>query len=138
MNFELVTLIALVAVSLFVGRNMDNTWYIKSPLQPPGFVFPIIWSFLYVSLIVIYWITRDKLVFNLLVLSFILQILWLLTFNPQSYQASKWILLSIAVVALLLLLQVRSLNNTAFVLSSFYLLWTMFALYLNTTISTVK
>ena len=71
-------IITFQLVGFFIGKMTQNNiskWYnglIKSPLNPPDFIFPIAWGFLYVILAIVGWYLyknknrkNRKLIFNL-------------------------------------------------------------------------
>lgn len=110
----------------------------KPPLSPPGIVFPIVWSILYLlmgfaayfisnerkeetsNLLKIYWI---QLIFNAL---------WPLVFWKLE---AFWLAAIIIVVMLLLVswltLSAYKINNMSALLLVPYIIWLLFALYLN-------
>lgn len=118
------------------------TWYksiIKSPLNPPDFIFPIVWGVLYVLLAFIGWhlhFHRNKLnarfVFNVYAIQMIMNWFW----TPLFFQFHLiglgffWI---VGIVFFVLMAIFASLNkfNLISILLVPYLVWLIYAGYLN-------
>ena len=113
-----------------------NLWYEnlnKSPLTPPNYVFGIAWSILY-TLIIVSFITNNKYCLKCpLTYFFILQFVFNLMWTPVFFKLKQPIL---AIIVLLLTLTFTILyfiksNTISKVLLSPYILWLLFAGYLN-------
>lgn len=111
---------------------------IKPPLSPPGFVFPLVWTILYILMGVSHYIiacssSRYKnsaiiLYYTQLFVNFFWPILF---FNLQLYWiAAIWLALLIVLV-LLMILSFSRVNKAAAILQLPYLIWCLFAFYLN-------
>ena len=120
------------------GAQVYAQTVIKPPLSPPGWIFPVVWTVLYILMGVAAGLvvksgdvdSRSALAFYYLQLG--LNVLWPLVFF-------RWEWLSVAAVWLLLLTaavyatwrRFREINPVAGWLLVPYLLWCLFALYLN-------
>ena len=134
----LITLAALALASLFV--DTDTSWYQalqKPQLQPPPIVFGIVWTALYLlfaaslSLISINAQTPQK-TYALYLAVFVLNAFWTYAFfYRQSAAAAVFVLLMLIAAAVSLFLAVYRTNRLAAYLLIPYLLWIVFALYLN-------
>lgn len=132
-------------IGFFIGKMTQSNilgWYpglLKSPLNPPDFVFPIVWGLLYFLLAAIGWYLsshRDKLrgnfIFSLFMIQMIMNWLW----TPLFFQwhligfSFFWI---IGIVFLVITLIFQSMKNvkSISILLTFYLIWLIFAGYLN-------
>lgn len=131
---KVIIIMLLIGLLLFMGRNMKNDWYVKPNLQPPNFLFPIIWLFLYFSFVVIYSRIQTNYVFYIIIISLGLQMLWLYLFNQINYQKSKLVLGMIVIVSFLLI-NATKIDNISFFLSLLYIIWVSFAFYLNLNIT---
>ena len=111
----------------------------RPPLSPPGWVFGVVWTVLYALMgIALYRILRTPksgergLALRLFAMQLTANFIWpLLFFGLRLYVASA-VLLGILIV--LILLTMRSfyrLDRVAFYLMVPYLIWCLFALYLN-------
>jgi benzodiazapine receptor len=133
---------ALVLVTFIIGSiaNINITsdsWYdelIKSPLNPPGFVFGIVWPILYLLMAIVSFQVSAK-IWKLFILQLILNAAWSWIFFY--FQAPIIALLDIfflIVINLKILSQLRSLSTLLFSLYLPYLLWLFFAAFLNISI----
>lgn len=124
-------------VGLITGKMMNYGSLIKPPLAPPGIVFPIVWSILYILMGVSYAHllttntnteeTKTSYYFQLFV-----NLLW-----PIIFFILKWRLIAFIWIILLLLLVINMIyqfyqaNKTAGLIQIPYLVWVIFATYLN-------
>ena len=133
---------ALVLVTSIIGSiaNINITsdsWYdelIKSPLNPPGFVFGIVWPILYLLMAIVSFQASEK-IWKLFILQLIVNAAWSWIFFY--FQAPIIALLDIVfliVINLKILSQLRSLSTLLFSLYLPYLLWLFFAAFLNISI----
>lgn len=133
---------ALVLVTSIIGSiaNINITsdsWYdelIKSSLNPPGFVFGIVWPILYLLMAIVSFHASEK-IWKLFILQLILNAAWSWIFFY--FQAPIIALLDIVfliVINLKILSQLRSLSTLLFSLYLPYLLWLFFATFLNISI----
>jgi len=135
-----VLFVAAVAAlgSLFIDATSE--WYmglIKPALQPPGFVFAIAWTILYIliaaslSLVAVRPDTPKKTLW-LYAATGVLNVLWSYAFftlhNPDGALAVLFMLIA---VGILLYASVRQISAPAAHLLIPYLVWLAFALYLN-------
>ena len=148
--FRPAVLIGFVAVTLIVGAvgawlggliGGSSALYnslVRPPLAPPAIVFPIVWPILYVLMAVaayLVWATRSRkneTALRWYALQLIINMLWPLFFFRLGWflVAFFWLLLLIAAVAVTMA-KFRPLSNTAWWLMWPYLLWLLFAAYLN-------
>ena len=127
-------ILALLIGGLASSNTADDIWYQnlnKSPLNPPGFVFGIVWPFLYLLMSISAYRTFDQ-TKNLFFIQLFFNALWSWLFF--AFQLPMIALLNIW---LLIYLNIR-VNIRMFIedkLSSFlyipYVLWLLFASYLN-------
>lgn len=116
-------------------------WYpylVKSPITPPDYIFPTVWSILYILMGVslgITWYLPPK-IFNRMLGPFILQLMlnvaWSILFfklrSPGMGLVCILILLTVSVIYMLRCLKYRRL--AAYIFTP-YVLWLLFATYLN-------
>ena len=127
-------ILALLIGGLASSNTADDIWYQnlnKSPLTPPGFVFGIVWPFLYLLMSISAYRTFDQ-TKNLFFIQLFFNALWSWLFF--AFQLPMIALLNIW---LLIYLNIK-VNIRMFIedkLSSFlyipYVLWLLFASYLN-------
>ncbi len=111
----------------------------KSVLTPPGFVFSIVWTFLYVILAVIAWnlSTESQAYSKQIKLLFALQTLMNWVWTPLFFGlhclifSAVWLISLTCLNALLIIKLKKSQHHSIAWLLSPYLLWLIFASYLN-------
>ena len=122
------------------SSNMD--WYhtiIKSSLTPPNVVFPIVWSILYTLLALVghfLWQNREEQKVNHILVFFIIQLVLNWLWTPIFF---GWHLTGIALVDILMIaaitvyITIKSWSKHSIIayVMIVYLLWLLFASYLN-------
>lgn len=131
-------LIALAVGGLSAFFTKDSMAHfetlIKPPLAPPGYLFPIVWTVLFIlmgiSAGIIY--TKSGSVPFIYRLSLIVNFLWsIIFFNMEAYLfAFIWLLL-LLVLIILTIAEYSKIDKTAAYLQIPYLIWVCFAGYLN-------
>lgn len=120
-------------------------WYMnlnKSSLTPPGFIFSVVWTLLYALLAVIAWIlsNQNKDASKKVTVLFALQMLMNWAWTPLffglhwSLFSAIW-LLSLTCLNIILIIEAKTTDKTIAWLLVPYLLWLMFASYLNVVIA---
>lgn len=117
-------------------------WYAhlnKSSLTPPGFLFSIIWSFLYTILAIIGWMlsnSNKKQPSKSIITLYTLQMLMNWAWTPLFFQlhwiafSAIWLLVLTGLNVILIIKTSRTHKIIAYLLMP-YVLWLMFASYLN-------
>ena len=127
-------------VGLIISSTMDYSSLEKPFLAPPSILFPIVWTILYILMGISYGILKyNSLVDSEVNLIYYSQLavnaLW-----PIFFFVFKWRLFSfiwIILLAILVILMIKyfySKNKVSSLLQIPYLLWTLFATYLNLSI----
>ena len=145
LTIAVLTQLAGVLGSLLSG-NLGQTYgtYIKPPLSPPGWLFGIVWPVLYLLMSIAFYIvsqqepktkfhkTASVLYWTQLFVNFLWPIVF---FRLKWYWVSVGIIVLLDILVLLTLLWFYKIKKPAghFMLS--YLLWILFATYLNTGIA---
>jgi len=131
--------ISLVLLTLIVGslastNTGTDSWYLglaKSDLNPPGYVFGIVWPILYFLMGITIWRTYNA-IKNLFYIQLFLNAIWSWLFFsfhlPLIALLDIWLLIFINIKILLLILKEDML---AAVLHTPYIMWLFFASYLN-------
>lgn len=114
----------------------------KSSLTPPGYIFSIVWSLLYALLAVIAWMlsNRNTAPSKKITVLFTLQMLmnWAWTplfFGLHWFMPSAIWLVSLTCLNMLLIIEAKKTHKTIAWLLVPYLLWLVFASYLNVVIA---
>ena len=116
-------------------------WYpslVKSPLNPPGIVFAIVWPVLYLLMGIsagIIWNMRSIYTWLTIFLFFVqlgLNLLWSVTFFGMQAPVVALVVLTLLFVAVLMYMAIAYMQrHLVAYLNIPYLLWLLFALYLN-------
>lgn len=124
--------------SFFVNsRGFYNTLE-KPPLSPPGILFPIVWSILYILMAISLYIVSESNSYNkeksylIYIIQLVVNSLWTLLFFGLNLQfvSFLWIILLIVLV-IIMTVNFYNINKVAGLLQIPYLLWLFFASYLN-------
>lgn len=135
--------VGAITITLGVGKYFTamgvGGWYqeaIKPALTPPNYVFPIVWSILYVlqaiSLYRILYYGLGGDVVSIFVIQLSLQVLWCLTFfaiGSAVMGLMVIVMLIVTAIALIKILRGRDIWSARLLYP--YLLWIIFAGYLN-------
>lgn len=124
-------------VGIITSKSMDYDTLIKPPLSPPGFIFGIVWSILYILMGISYGILDTKKLVDVKVnkiyyLQLIVNLIWPIIFFvfKQRLLAFMWIILLVVLIIYMIITFYKK-NKLSAYLQIPYLLWTLFATYLN-------
>lgn len=117
----------------------------KPPLAPPAWLFPIVWTVLYILMGIAFYLIyiSDARYRNLAITIFVVQLifnfLWNIIFfrNGTYWFAAVWLFV-LWLMILVLVLLCESVSRAAMFLLVPYLLWSTFALYLNVGIAVLN
>jgi benzodiazapine receptor len=132
----LVILTAAIGSIANININADG-WYeelIKSPLNPPGYVFGIVWPILYLLMGIVAFLAAER-IWKLFIIQLILNAAWSWIFFY--YQLPIIALLDIALLILInvmIVMNLRAFSRALFLLYLPYMLWLWFAAFLNISI----
>jgi len=137
LGFVLGTL-ALGALGALLGNTASYQAIIKPPLSPPAWLFPVVWSILYILMGVAAYLvwqanrTERSGALRLYAIQSVVNIVWPLFFFRLEWRlfAFFWLLLLVALVSLTMV-GFRYLSRPAYYLLWPYMVWLMFAGYLN-------
>ncbi len=134
---------AVGLLSSFVTGNIGDAYnnYTKPPLSPPGIVFPIVWAILYALMGIASYLVatevkvqeskkQEALLFYGLQLA--VNFIWpIIFFRFEAYWVAVVVIFILLVLVVITALKFKEINKTAFWLMIPYILWLMFATYLN-------
>ena len=143
--YLVIWIVALLFIGGLIGsltKTEINTWYLtlsRSPLTPPNYVFPIAWSLLYAMIACVGWLiwraqssSHLRLVKALYLFQLVLNWLWTPLFFR--YHLTGLSLINLLVmdisVAMIIYLCRSNLREVSILLAP-YLVWILFATYLN-------
>ena len=124
-------------VGIITSGSMDYNMLQKPPLAPPGAVFPIVWTILYILMGVSYGILKvnnqtDEEIDWIYYIQLAINALWSIIFFNFKWRlfAFVWIIL-LAVAIISMIRKFYNKNKIAGLLQIPYILWVIFAAYLN-------
>ena len=127
-------ILALIIGGLASSNTADDVWYqalIKSPLNPPGYVFGIVWPILYLLMSISAYRTFSE-TKNLFLIQLIFNALWSWLFfafqMPFVALLNIWLLIYLNIKINLKMFYQDKLSGLLFIP---YVLWLFFASYLN-------
>lgn len=127
-------------VGLIISPVMDYNSLQQPPLAPPSIVFPIVWTILYTLMGVSYGRLKSKNLTNqeidsIYYLQLAINALWSIFFFVFKWRLFSffWIIL-LAVLVFVMIIRFYSKNKLSGLLQIPYLLWVLFASYLNLSI----
>ena len=136
----LIPLIVGGVVSLITSSSIDYDSLQRPFLSPPGIAFPIVWSILYVLMGVSYGILKsnnqvDSKINFIYYTQLVVNAFWSIFFFLLKWRLFSflWIIL-LAVLVFLMIKEFYNKNKTAGLLQIPYLIWVIFASYLNISI----
>lgn len=135
--YILTPLIGGSIVGLIINKSIDYNYLVNPPLSPPSYLFPIVWSILYLLIGISYYIYRknnndNSLTIKLYYIQLILNYLWSIIFFTLKLRtlAVIWIIV-LAITIIYLMIRFYKEERTSFYLLIPYILWVLFATYLN-------
>ena len=124
-------------VGIITSGSMDYNVLQKPPLAPPGAVFPIVWTILYILMGISYGILKvnnqtDEEIDWIYYIQLAINALWSIIFFNFKWRlfAFVWIIL-LAVAIISMIRKFYNKNKIAGLLQIPYILWVIFATYLN-------
>ena len=127
-------------VGILVSQFMDYNTLQKPTFSPPGFLFGIVWTILYILMGISYGILKSKNLLNseikwIYYLQLFVNAMWSIIFFIWKWRffAFLWIIL-LDVLVIILIIKFYQKNKISGLLQIPYLLWTLFASYLNLSI----
>ncbi len=127
-------------VGLFISKSMDYKYLEKPFLAPPGFLFPIVWTILYILMGISYGILKyknlnDTKIKKIYYSQLFVNALWSIFFFSLKWRLFSflWIIL-LDFLVIIMISSFYKKNKLAGLLQIFYLIWILFASYLNISI----
>lgn len=131
----LITFGVAVLPTIFIDFNTD--YLIKPALFPPKILFPIVWTILYILMSISLYLSSkyDNEVYKLYGIQLVLNSLWSpLFFMFKTYLFSTIELIILLFIVIIMVYQMYLKNKTAGYLQIPYVIWLIFALFLNVSI----
>lgn len=137
----LITIITFVVgsfFSFFTMNNMDTFKELEKPINVPGVLFPIVWSILYLLMSISCYIitnSNDKNKNEAIIIyaiQLIINSVWsLIFFGFGAYLLGFIWIIILAVIVIIMIAKFYNINKKAAYLNIPYILWILFAAYLN-------
>lgn len=136
----LIPVVVGAIIGLLISSAVDYNSLQKPPLSPPSIAFPIVWTFLYILMGISYGILKnksltDKKIDFIYYIQLAVNALWSIIFFLLKWRlfAFIWIII-LDILVVLMIMKFYKKDKTAGLLQIPYLLWVLFASYLNLTI----
>ena len=133
----LISVIVGASIGLIISGSMDYEALEKPFLAPPSILFPIVWTILYILMGISYGILKDNSLIDSEINSIYYAQLFVNALWPIFFFVFKWRLFAflwIILLAILVFTMIRKFyqkNKVSGLLQIPYLIWTLFATYLN-------
>ena len=130
--YTFIPLVVGIISSLFT--NMDTySMFNKPPLSPPGIVFPIVWTIIYLLIgYSSYRVKNDKDSLKLFYISLAINGIWsIVFFNLQNYLGGFILIIILIILQIFILIRFKKEDELAYKLNIPYLIWLIFAAYLS-------
>lgn len=130
-------------LSAVITGNIGDTYksFEQPPLSPPGIIFPIVWVILYGLMGVASYIVfeerkaseeKQKLALTFYGIQLAVNFIWpILFFKFEAYTLSVFVIIILLVLVIITALKFKEINTVAFWLMVPYIIWLLFATYLN-------
>ena len=135
--YSLLPIVGGVLVGLIISGYMNYGDMVKPPLSPPSYIFPIVWTILYILMGISYFIAtkdngNDKELNQIYILQLLVNFFWPIIFFvlKMYFSAFFWIILLIILVIYMIKELLKN-NKISGCLQIPYLIWLLFATYLN-------
>ena len=135
--YSLLPIIGGAIVGLITSGYMDYQDMVKPPLSPPGIVFPIVWTILYILMGISYFLAtknneNNKELDQIYLLQLLVNFMWPIIFFvlKMYFTAFLWIIL-LLILVIVMIKELLKVNKVSGYLQIPYLIWLLFATYLN-------
>jgi len=137
MNNTIISILSIVLTSYlgskFTKSNVNNDWYdcIKPSITPPKYIFPIVWTILYILLIFVFKNILDsenKFLILLFGLNLFLNVLWTYFYFGKRDVKNAFIIILLILISSIVIFYKNDKNKNIY---APYILWISFATYLN-------
>lgn len=135
--YSLLPIIGGVLVGLIISGYMNYGDMVKPPLSPPSYIFPIVWTILYILMGISYFIAtkdkeNDKDLNQIYILQLLVNFFWPIIFFvlKMYFTAFLWIIL-LLILVIVMIKELLKNNKISGYLQIPYLIWLLFATYLN-------
>ena len=135
--YSLLPIVGGTLVGLIISGYMNYGDMVKPPLSPPSYIFPIVWTILYILMGISYFIAtkdkeNDKELNQIYILQLLVNFFWPIIFFvlKMYFTAFFWIIL-LLILVIIMIKELLKINKISGYLQIPYLMWLLFATYLN-------
>lgn len=135
--YSLLPIVGGALVGLIISGYMNYGDMVKPPLSPPSYIFPIVWTILYILMGISYFIAtkdnrNDKELNQIYILQLLVNFFWPIIFFVlrMYFTAFFWIIL-LLILVIIMIKELLKNNKISGCLQIPYLMWLLFATYLN-------
>lgn len=135
--YSLLPIVGGVLVGLIISGYMNYGDMVKPLLSPPSYIFPIVWTILYILMGVSYFIAtkdkeNDKELNQIYILQLLVNFFWPIIFFvlKMYFTAFFWIIL-LLILVIIMIKELLKNNKISGCLQIPYLIWLLFATYIN-------
>ena len=135
--YSLLPIVGGVLVGLIISGYMNYGDMVKPPLSPPSYIFPIVWTILYILMGISYFIAtkdkeNDKDLNQIYLLQLFVNLFWPIIFFvlKMYFTAFLWIIL-LLILVIVMIKELLKNNKISGYLQIPYLIWLLYATYLN-------
>ena len=135
--YSLIPIVGGALVGLIISGYMNYGDMVKPPLSPPSYIFPIVWTILYILMGISYFIAtkdkeNDKELNQIYILQLLVNFFWPIIFFvlKMYFTAFFWIIL-LLILVIIMIKELLKINKISGYLQIPYLMWLVFATYLN-------
>lgn len=135
--YSLLPIVGGVLVGLIISGYMNYGDITKPPLSPPSYIFPIVWTILYILMGISYFIAtknneNDKELNQIYILQLLVNFFWPIIFFVlrMYFTAFLWIIL-LLILVIVMIKELLKNNKISGYLQIPYFIWVLFATYLN-------
>lgn len=135
--YSLLPIVGGALVGLIISGYMNYGDMVKPPLSPPSYIFPIVWTILYILMGISYFIAtkdkeNDKELNQIYILQLLVNFFWPIIFFVlrMYFTAFFWIIL-LLILVIIMIKELLKNNKISGYLQIPYFIWLLFATYLN-------
>ena len=135
--YSLIPIVGGVLVGFIISGYMNYGDIIKSPLSPPSYIFPIVWTILYILMGISYFIAtkdkeNDKELNQIYILHLLVNFFWpIIFFVLRMYFTTFFWIILLLILVISMIKELLKNNKISGYLQIPYFIWLLFATYLN-------
>jgi tryptophan-rich sensory protein len=133
--------VGTLASLLTRGSMAEFEMMAKPPLSPPGWLFPVVWTILYILMGIASYIIfeevkgrqkEQKQALSFYGAQLAVNFIWpIIFFKLKAYTAAVFVIFALLILVIITAARFKALSKTAFWLLVPYIIWLLFATYLN-------